>query len=201
MKPEFAAISSWIHAKSRVLDLGCGDGELLKHLSDLHNINAYGLEINHAAIVNCVHKGLNVIQSDLDEGWSEFFASESFDFVVMTQTLQAIKDPEKLLNEMLRVGRQGIVTFPNLGFWTGRLQFLLKGRMPVTRVLPYQWYNTPNIHLCTFNDFESLCARMNIYIHQRTVVDYAHKSNLLMKILPNFFGEVAIYRFSRNKKQ
>ena len=195
LRPDLAIISEWIAPGSRVLDLGCGDGTLLAHLREQRQVDGYGLEIAPGNIVSCIEKEVNVIQTDLDAGISDFFDEASFDYVVMTQTLQAMVYPDQLLKEMLRVGREGIVTFPNFGHWRARAQMVLGGHMPVSTALPNQWYNTPNIHLCTLKDFEALCAKLRIRILQRSVVDHAHRYRLGGKLLPNLLGEVAIYRF------
>ncbi|MEJ2141153.1 MAG: methionine biosynthesis protein MetW [Gammaproteobacteria bacterium] len=195
LRPELSLISEWIVPDSRVLDLGCGDGDLLVHLRDTRQVKGYGLEIDDNNIVTCVSRQLNVIQADLDAGLNGFEA-DSFDFVVMTQALQAMHYPDKVIEEMLRVGREAIVTFPNFGHWRCRLDLFL-GRMPVTSSLPNTWYNTPNIHLCTLKDFEVFCQDKSIEIIQRTVVDHTHKSSLMMSLLPNLMGEVAIYRIRR----
>lgn len=195
LRPELRIIADWISPGSRVLDLGCGGGTLLTHLRDHRQVSGYGLEIDQAKIVQAIDKGINVIQTDLDAGLTEF-ESNSFDYVVMSQTLQAIHYPDRLLEEMLRVGREGIITFPNFGHWSCRLQ-LLFGHMPVTSSLPNTWYNTPNIHLCTLRDFEALCNEKAFHILERTVVDQAHRTTLPMRLLPNIMGEVALYRFQR----
>lgn len=197
MRPDLEIISEWIRPGSRVLDLGCGDGTLLAYLSDTAGVTGYGLEIDDANIVRCIEKGVKVIQTDLDAGITAFFDEDSFDYVVMTQTLQAMRHPEALLDEMLRVGREGIVTFPNMGHWRCRLHFALGGRMPVTRSLPNEWYDTPNIHLCTLDDFEALCREEHIHVLERAVVDHAHRVNWSMRLWPNLLGELALYRFSR----
>lgn len=197
LRPDLAIISKWIEPGSRVLDLGCGDGTLLDHLKRERDVDGYGLEIAPDNIVTCIQRGVSVIQSDLDAGLTDYFDDNSFDYVVMTQTIQAVHYPSRLLSEMLRVGREGIVTFPNFGHWSSRLQLALGGRMPLSRALPNEWYDTPNIHLCTLKDFESLCHRLDINILQRNVVDTAHRSNIGMKLLPNLLGEIALYRFRR----
>ena len=197
MRPDLAIISEWIEPGSRVLDLGCGDGTLLDHLSRERDVDGYGLEIDPDNIVSCIQRGVSVIQSDLDAGLSDYFDDNSFDYVVMTQTIQAVHYPSRMLSEMLRVGREGIVTFPNFGHWSSRLQLALGGHMPQSRALPNEWYDTPNIHLCTLKDFEALCHRLEIDILQRNVVDTAHRSNIGMKLLPNLLGEIALYRFRR----
>ncbi|MCL5801439.1 MAG: methionine biosynthesis protein MetW, partial [Gammaproteobacteria bacterium] len=196
LRPDLEIISEWIAPDSRVLDLGCGDGSLLAYLHASRRVNGYGLEIDEDKILKCIESGVNVIQTDLDAGLSDFDA-DSFDYVVLSQTLQAVLYPERLLDEMLRVGREGIVSFPNFGYWPNRLQILWGGHMPVSRNLPNEWYNTPNIHLCTLKDFERLCAKKGITILQRTVVDQAHRTNWWMRLLPNLLGEIALYRFPR----
>nr|VFK38011.1 MAG: methionine biosynthesis protein MetW [Candidatus Kentron sp. SD]VFK42735.1 MAG: methionine biosynthesis protein MetW [Candidatus Kentron sp. SD]VFK78224.1 MAG: methionine biosynthesis protein MetW [Candidatus Kentron sp. SD] len=193
LRSDLAIISQWIVPGSRVLDLGCGSGALLLHLRDHFSVRGYGLEIDNGHIAHCVATGLNVIQGNLDDGLSNF-ESNSFDYVIMTQTLQAVRSPEQLVMEMLRIGREGIVTFPNFGHWSSRVQFVLRGRMPVSKALPWQWYNTPNIHLCSVKDFERLCKDKGIRVLQRAVVDVSHRENLLMRLSPNLFGEIAIYR-------
>lgn len=196
LRPELEIISEWITAGSRILDLGCGDGVLLRYLRDTRNVNGYGIEIDDQNVLHCIAGGVNVIQTDLDAGLSDFDA-DSFDYVVMSQTLQAVHYPDRVLDEMLRVGREGIVTFPNLGHWLARFQLAIGGHMPVSSILPHEWYNTPNLHLCTVKDFEELCAKKNIQILQRTVVDQSHKSSIGMRVAPNLLGEIAIYRFRR----
>ena len=196
IRADLDIIQRWIKPGSSVLDLGCGDGTLLKELSAHMDVRGYGLEIEAENITRCIQSGVNVIQYDLNDGLNDFNA-DAFDYVIMTQTLQAINRPDQLLNEMLRVGRQGIVTFPNFGHWSARLQLALGGHMPVTRNLPNEWYNTPNIHLCTLKDFEALCKDKNIRILQRSVVNYAHRSTAATRFLPGLLGEIALYRFER----
>lgn len=192
LRADLDIIREWIAPDSRVLDLGCGDGALLERLQQQKNVDGYGLEIDPDNIAACIKKGVNVIQSDLDEGLSDYFADNSFDYVVMTQTLQAMNYPNRLLNEMLRVGKEGIVTFPNFGHWKSRWQIAIGGHMPISPSLPNAWFNTPNIHLCTLNDFESLCRRLNIEILERQVVDVSHRNSFIMNLWPNLLGEIAI---------
>lgn len=199
LRPEFTTISDWITPGSRVLDLGCGDGTLLGHLRETRDVTSYGLEIDPANILRCVKSGINVIQTDLDEGLSDFDA-DSFDYVVMTQTLQAVRYPERLISEMLRIGRQGIVTFPNFGHWRLRYQLALRGRMPSSKALPHSWYDTPNIHLCTVHDFEALCREKHIRILERTLADDRYRDRLGARLLPNLFGAIALYRFERDTR-
>ncbi|MGK0438616.1 MAG: methionine biosynthesis protein MetW, partial [Paracoccaceae bacterium] len=148
-------ISDWVAPGSRVIDLGCGNGSLLKHLQSSKNVAGYGVELNPAMMDQCIDNDINVIQFNLDQGLGHF-DSDSFDTVILSLTLQAMRKPLPLLEEMLRVGRQGIVTFPNFAHWRNRWQIAVGGSMPVSDELPYKWYDTPNIHLCTLNDFHQL---------------------------------------------
>jgi len=190
-------IIPWMKEGSSVLDLGCGDGTLLRYLQESRNVHGYGLEIDQVKVISSIENGVNVIHADLDAGLNQYFDNDSFDYVIMTQTLQAIQRPDHLLQEMLRIGREGIITFPNMGHWKSRLQLGLQGIMPVTRTLPYAWYNTPNIHLCTLKDFEALCERLNIRILQSRMVNFAQKSSTLIKLMPGLMGEIAVYHITR----
>lgn len=196
MRSDYSIIADWIKPGSRVLDLGCGDGTLLGYLSFNKNVSGYGIEINDDDITKCIHAGVNVIHMDLNEGLSEF-DEDSFDYVVLSLTLQAMRRPDLLLQEMMRVGSEGIVTFPNFGNWKSRLQLAFGGKMPVTKSMPNEWYNTPNIHLCTIKDFENLCRNFGFEILERRAVDHVHKSSLGLKLFPNFLGQIALYRFRR----
>jgi len=199
MRADLAIIADWIKPGSSMLDMGCGDGTLLKYLRDNSSVEGIGLEIDPHKIESCIIDRISVIQADLNDGLEQYFSDNSFDYVVMSQTLQAMDRPDTLIEEMLRVGKQGIITFPNMAYWKGRLQLGIGGFMPVTKSLPNQWFDTPNIHLCTLRDFEALCKNKNINILERTVVDHTHsKSTLMMRLFPNLFGEIAIYRFCRN---
>lgn len=196
LRADLQMISDWITPNSCLLDLGCGHGTLLSHLIKERQVSGYGLEIEIDKIADCIRAGINVLQQDLDAGKLDF-TDQSFDYVVMTQTLQAIKQPDMLIDEMCRVGKQGIITFPNFGYWENRLRLFFKGSMPVSNLLPYEWYNTPNIHLCTLRDFEKLCRQKNIKITRRAVVDLSHQTSWLMKTFPNWFGQIALYQFKR----
>ena len=190
-RPDFAAIAAWIPNGASVLDLGCGDGSLLRYLNETRAVKGYGVEISDLDIVSCIANGVNVIQNDLDSGLSDF-EDGSFDFVILSQTLQATRHTEALIREMLRVGREGIVSFPNFGYWKNRLN-VLRGHMPVSSELPYQWYDTPNVHLCTLHDFEMFCDRYRVAILERSVMTGEHEVHLL----PNLLGSMAVYRFQR----
>jgi methionine biosynthesis protein MetW len=189
-RPDFDAIAAWIPRGAHVLDLGCGDGTLLRFLQEQRAVTGYGVDINDGNVLACVRNGVQVIQSDLERGLSDF-DDHSFDFVLLSQTLQAMRNTEHIVREMLRVGRAGIVTFPNFGYWKNRLR-VLGGRMPLSKNLPYAWFDTPNIHLCTIRDFEDFCAGRGIRITGRTVLTgsepVTHRANL--------FGELAIYQFT-----
>ncbi|HEY8940855.1 methionine biosynthesis protein MetW [Cellvibrio mixtus] len=195
MRIDLNEIQSWIKQNSRVLDLGCGDGTLLKFLIDNKQVQGYGLEIDAAQINLCIDKGLNVIEQNLDRGLGNF-ADKSFDTVIMTQALQTLHFPHLVLDEMLRVGKECIVTFPNFGHWKARFYLATRGRMPVSDLLPFEWYNTPNIHFCTFKDFEVLCRERNIKVISRQVVNEV-SGQTLKDLMPNLFGETAIYHLSK----
>ncbi len=195
-RSDFQVICDWIRPNSHVLDLGCGNGELLRELSTSLGVTGYGIEIDDKNISQCIEANINVIQRDLDLGLSDF-DEESFDFVILSLTLQASNYPHRLLGEMLRVGTEGIVTFPNFGNITSRIQLGFGGRMPVNRTLPMEWYNTPNIHLCTLKDFEELCDKLGIEILERRAVTHDNKTGPGLKLFPNLFGEIALYRFRK----
>lgn len=196
MRNDLQIIADWIRQDSKVLDLGCGDGILLEHLKESKNVSGYGIEISPEAILGCAQRGVNVIKKDIDQDMSSF-REQSFDYVVMSQSLQTMRNTDRALLDMLRIGREGIVSFPNMGYIRGRLQFALKGHMPVTKSLTHTWYETPNIHLCTIKDFENLCDELGIEILERIVVDSGHESRLGMNWFPNLLGKVALYRIRK----
>ena len=191
LRPDLAAIAEWIQPGEHVLDLGCGDGALLAYLTETRGIRGYGVENDPDNVVACVARGVNVLQLDLEAGLSGFDPG-SFDHVILSQTLQAVHNTASVLGEMLRVGREGIVSFPNFGYWRNRLQ-VLAGTMPVSSDLPFAWHNTPNVHLCTLHDFEQLCADIGAKVDERSVLT----RGLPVGVLPNLLGSLAIYRVSR----
>lgn len=196
MRPDLEFIASLIHEGARVLDLGCGQGELLSHLAVAKKVTGYGVEHDPTEISACLARGVNVIEHDLNEGL-ERFTDNSFDMVVMTETLQATKEPQKLVKELLRIGEECIVTFPNFAHWACRLHLLSQGTMPVAKHLPHQWFDTPNIHLCTVHDFDTLCDSLSLKVIDRFVVDAQYRSRSLCSWLPNLFGATAVYRLGR----
>ena len=187
-RPDLATIAHWVAPNARVLDLGCGDGMLLRYLWKERGSHGYGVEIDDAKVGASVRNDVNVLQMDLESGLSAF-GDGSFDYVILSQTLQAMRHTEDIMREMVRVGREAIVSFPNFGHWASRLQ-VVKGRMPVSESLPHAWYNTPNLHLCTIADFEDLAGKLGVKILERVVL---HEGEAV-SFLPNLFGSLAIYR-------
>jgi methionine biosynthesis protein MetW len=196
MNQDISFINGWIKADSRVLDLGCGDGSLLASLKKDLNISGYGLEIDPESINQCVAKGVNVIEQDLNNSLKNF-PDNSFDTVVMTQALQAMRYPHLVLDEMLRIGSQCVITFPNFGHWRARAYLTLRGRMPVTKHLAYQWYDTPNIHFFTYSDFEALCRERNINVLRKTFIGEHFPDRQLKNLWPNLFAQTAVYHLSK----
>jgi methionine biosynthesis protein MetW len=188
VRPDLDAIVRWVPQGARVLDLGCGDGALLRALWQQRAAPGYGVEIDDGNVLACVANDVNVLQVDLESGLS-LFADASFDCVILSQTLQAVHRTEAVLREMLRVGREAIVSFPNFGHWSARFQVAM-GRMPVSKTLPYEWYETPNVHHCTITDFEDLCRRLEIRIRERLVLHDGKP----VSVMPNLLGSLAVYR-------
>ena len=193
-RSDFAAIAGWVRMESSVLDLGCGDGALLRYLCDSRRVTGYGVEIDDDGVLACVKKGINVIQRDLERGLAEY-RDQSFDYVILSQTLQTVRGTERVIGEMLRVGREGIVTFPNFGYWRNRVQ-VASGHMPVSDNLPFQWYETPNVHLCTIADFERFCAARGVRILERKVLT----NDEPVRWWPNLRGALAVYHFGNGRR-
>jgi methionine biosynthesis protein MetW len=197
-RPDFELIAGWIEPGHRVLDLGCGDGTLLKHLIDTRGVQGWGVEIEDANILAAIRNGINVIQGNLERGL-DVFADQAVDHVVLSRTLQTVRHTEGILREMLRVGREAVVSFPNFAYWKN-LRSVLDGRMPVSEDLPYQWYDSPNVRFFTLLDFEALCEQMGLIIRERHVLDeegniVAAKDNREV----NFLGSLAVYRLTQNR--
>jgi len=187
IKIEHKIILGWVSKESSVLDLGCSDGELLALLVKKKQVHAQGIELSETAIQRCVAEGLSVFQQDIDTGLSEY-ADNSFDYVILNQTLQQVKKPDFALKEALRVGKRVIVGFPNFVHISARLQ-ILKGRVPVTKALPYEWYNTPNLHFLAIADFKDYCKTRNIHIENSAFI----RKNGTVKLFPNLFAEIGLF--------
>ena len=196
MRLDLAHIQRWIKPRSKVLDLGCGNGEFLQMLQESHHIDGLGLEIDPIDITQALSRGLNIVEQNLDKGLANF-PDQSFDTVVMAHAIQAVHYPDKVLDEMLRIGRQCIVTFPNFGHWRCRLSLGARGQMPVSKSMPFSWYDTPNIHFCTVADFEQLCHDKDIEILARKMVGNTKRKPLLAAFWPNLFATTAIYHITR----
>ena len=197
-RPDFDVIAAWVEPGHRVLDLGCGDGTLLKHLIDTRGVQGVGVEIDDANVLAAIKNGINIIQGNLERGLDEF-ADQAFDHVVLSRTLQTVRHTEGILGEMLRVGREAVVSFPNFAYWKN-LRSVLDGRMPVSEDLPYQWYDSPNVRFFTLLDFEDLCAKMGLIIRERSILDEAGKPvECTENREVNFLGSLAVYRLTRNR--
>ncbi|MDP3538089.1 MAG: methionine biosynthesis protein MetW [Azonexus sp.] len=190
-RPDFELIAHWIEPGHRVLDLGCGDGTLLKHLIDTRGVQGVGVEIDDANVLAAIKNGINVIQGNLERGL-DVFADQAFDHVVLSRTLQTVRHTEGILREMLRVGCEAVVSFPNFAYWKN-LRSVLDGRMPVSEDLPYQWYDSPNVRFFTLLDFEALCDKMGLIIRERSVLDEAGNP---VETEANFLGSLAVYRLT-----
>jgi len=193
MRSDFSAIAKWINSNSQVLDVGCGDGSLLEYLKKIKNAHVYGVELADDKVLECAQKNLNVIQQNL-EGGLALFEDSSFDTVILSQTLQTIHQTARILSEIARVGKECIVSFPNFGHWSHRAA-VISGRMPVSKSLPYQWYDTPNVRVLTIADFEALAPAVGLELLDRVVL---HEGEII-QFLPNLRGSLAIYRARRAK--
>ena len=189
LRDDLQLIYDWIPAGSRVLDLGCGDGELLHALVKHKNCKGYGVAIDTDSVIAAIARGVNVIQADLEQGL-QAFGNGSFDVIVLSQTIQAMQNVETILRDLTRVAKEAIVTFPNFGYWRNRFQVAFGGHMPVSERMPYDWYDTPNIHWCTLSDFDRLCAKNRIRVLERAVMAGGRR----VSCLPNLMGSLAFYR-------
>jgi methionine biosynthesis protein MetW len=189
---DFAIIGDLIQPKTRVLDLGCGEGELLAWLKENKKVDGRGVEMEGARVQKAIARGASVYQGDLESA-VEDYPDQAFDYVILSQTLQETLRPQQVLREMLRVGRRGIVAFPNFGHWTVRLSMLMSGRAPRTELFPYEWYESPNIHFLTVHDFENLAQKEGLLVERR----YFLAGHRKVKLLPNLLTEVAVYLVSR----
>ena len=194
MKKEFKIISEIIKKNTRVLDVGCGDGTLMKFLKENKNVDTRGFEISKTKVQNCIGKGLSVIEGDAEKDLQQF-PNSSFDYAVLSQTLQAFYNPEKVIDDLLRVSKKAIVTIPNFGFWKIRLHLLLKGTMPITKNLPDEWHNTPNLHMCTIKDFFNFCSKKNIKLDQSIALNNEKTSSINSRNLnlKNLSSELGIF--------
>lgn len=196
LRPDLALIHDWVAPGSRILDLGCGDGELLEVLARDKQVTGYGLEIDPVRINICLERGIDVIEQDINEGLANI-RDDAFDLVIMTQALQVLKRPDKALDEMLRIAQECIITFPNFAYWRHRLHLGLKGRMPVSKSLPHAWYDTPNIHLSTFKDFEQLCRMRGYTIVDRAVGKDGGIGHWTSRTWPSMLSRMAVFRIRR----
>ncbi|MBW7850408.1 MAG: methionine biosynthesis protein MetW [Rhodospirillales bacterium] len=198
IRVDLQLIAEMVEPGSRVIDVGCGDGALLDYLGRYKNVDGRGIELSMAGVSAAVSHGLSVIQGDADTDLKDY-PTGAFDYVILSQTLQATRDPKGVINHMLRIGRRGIVSFPNFGHWRVRLNLLLRGRMPVTEVLPYQWYDTPNIHFCTTADFVALCRELDITIERGIALDGLGRVQRFDGggWLANLCGEQAVFLLKR----
>lgn len=192
----YSIITDMIEKGSKVLDLGCGNGNLLAKLIEEKQVKGLGIEIRQEKVISSLEKGLSVIQADIDEGLG--FGKEEYDWVILNQTLQSTEKPDFVVEEILRVGKKAVVSFPNFAYWKVRFFLLFKGQMPKSKILPYEWYNTPNIHLLTVNDFYEFCKKRGIKILKSIFITNAEiKKNFLTKTFSNFFAEEVIFVISR----
>lgn len=190
-RPDFDVIAGWVQPGERVLDLGCGDGAMLRGLIETRGVLGWGIEIDDAKVLAAIANGVNVIQGDLEGGLANF-ADGAFQHVILSLTLQAMRHTETIIHEMLRVGREAVVSFPNFGYWKHR-QAILNGHMPVSESLPHQWYNTPNVRFFTIADFDDFCAARGILVRERKVFDNGRE----ITEEHNFLGSIGVYRLGR----
>ncbi len=198
IRVDLRLIATMIEPSSRVLDVGCGDGQLLDYLVRNRGVVGRGIELSQAGVNASVAHGLSVVQGDADTDLGNY-PTQAFDYVVLSQTLQATRNPKRVISELVRIGRKAIVSFPNFGYWRVRWQLLLRGRMPQTDALGHQWHETPNIHLCTILDFAELCSAMGVKIERSISLNPKGRAAVLQRgRMANLFGEQAVFMLSRN---
>jgi len=197
LRLNYSIITDVVEVGAKVIDLGCGDGTLLAKLIAEKKVKGIGVEIDQESVISSLEKGLSVIQGDIDEGLKEF-QDQEFDWVILNQTLQSTEKPDYVVDEMLRVGKKAVVSFPNFAYWKVRFYLFFMGKMPKSKILPFEWYNTPNIHLLTVNDFYDFCKKRNIKILKSVYMTRANvRKNFLIRSLSNFFAEEVIFVISR----
>ena len=198
LRGDLRLVAEMVERGARVLDVGCGDGELLAYLAQHKDVDGRGMELSQSGVNACVRRGLSVIQGDADHDLKDY-PSDAFDYVVLSQTLQATYQPRHVVEHLVRIGRRAIVSFPNFGHWRVRLSLALRGRMPISKTLPYSWYDTPNIHFCTIRDFVELCRELNLKIEKSAAL--RHDGSSIAFNAPwsfwNLFGEQAVFLLSR----
>jgi len=192
IRKDFKIITDWVKQDSRILDLGCGDGTLLKMLNSERNTSGYGIDASIDKIIKSLDNDINVINADINDRL-DYFSDNSFDYVILAQSLQVVNNPVNLVKEMLRIGNEVIISFPNMGYWKSRFYLFLKGKMPVTKELPYSWHSTPNIHLCTIKDFKEMCATNNFTIVDE-VISCGKDSRVSTGYFSNLLGESATFK-------
>jgi len=199
IRSDFRLIANLIENDSKVLDIGCGDGELLQYLKKEKNIDVRGLEISQESVSKAISRGISAIQGDCEKDLHNY-PDNHFDYVILSKTLQALKDPKSSIEEMLRIAKFAIISFPNFAHFQNRFQLFFGGKMPVRKSIPYQWYDTPNIHFCTIKDFENLCHQMNIAIKRRTYLSSKNRViySMIKRIFANFFAEYGIFLISKD---
>lgn len=199
LRNDLKIISEFIDKKEKVLDVGCGEGDLIEYLSKNKSVDCKGIEINQSGVNKCVEKGLTVIQGDANIDLQDY-PDNIFSTVILSQTIHAMSSPESVIMNMLRIGRRAIISFPNFAYWKIRLDLLIRGRMPKNNLLPYDWYNTPNIHLCTVSDFENFCAEKKLNISKKILINESGEK-VKSFFSENFFSHQGVYSITKIKKQ